>query len=338
MWEEAGKKRKKGGGGPPGKPGHPMTAYIFKRLLALVPTLLAASILVFLFVHLIPGDPASILLGDSATPEDIAQLSREMGLDRPLAVQYFLWAGNVLQGDFGTSIFFRTPVLTVIASGAETSILLAVMTMVWIIFLGIPIGILSAMRHGSWMDQVTSGGAMLFASVPTFWLGLYLILIFAVGLGWFPSSGFPSLADDGGLFNLRHLLLPSMTLAAPNAALIIRLVRASMLDVQRDDHVRTARAKGLHPARVAIKHVFRNALIAVAAAFGFTFAALISEAVVTETVFSLPGIGRLVVQSILRRDYPVIQGVILVIVCLYMVINLAVDLAYARLDPRVSLK
>ena len=306
--------------------------------MALIPTLLAASILIFLFIHLIPGDPASILLGDAATPEDIAALSREMGFGEPLWKQYFLWLGNVLQGDLGTSVFFREPVLSVIADGAETSILLAVMTMIWIVLIGVPIGVMSATKQGTWVDQLSSGGAMLFASIPTFWLGLYLILIFSVGLGWFPSSGFPSLADEGGLTNLRYLLLPSLTLAAPNAALIVRLVRASMLDVSREDHVRTARAKGLHPANVAIKHIFRNALIAVAAAFGFTFAALVSEAVVTETVFSLPGIGRLVVQSILRRDYPVIQGVILVIVVLYMVINLLVDLAYARLDPRVSLK
>jgi len=315
-----------------------MLIYTIKRLLALIPTLLAASILVFLFIHLIPGEPAAILLGDTATPEEIAALTREMGFDEPIWTQYLLWLGNVLQGDLGTSVFFREPVLTVIAGGAETSILLATMTMVWIILFGIPIGILSATRHGTWVDQITSGGAMLFASVPTFWLGLYLILIFSVGLGWLPSSGFPSISDDGGWTNLRYLILPSLTLAAPNAALIIRLVRASMLDVSREDHVRTARSKGLHPAKVAIKHVFRNALIAVAAAFGFTFAALVSEAVVTETVFSLPGIGRLVVQSILRRDYPVIQGVILVIVVLYMIINLLVDLTYARLDPRVSLK
>ncbi|NKB28586.1 MAG: ABC transporter permease subunit [Rhodobacteraceae bacterium] len=315
-----------------------MLVYTAKRLLTLIPTLLAASILVFLFIHLIPGDPAAILLGDSATPEEIAALSAEMGFDQPLPVQYALWLSNVLQGDFGNSVFFGEPVLTVIGRGAETSILLATMTMVWIVVFGIPIGVLSASYQGRWVDQVTSGGAMLFASVPTFWLGLYLILIFSVWLGWFPSSGFPSLADEGGVTNLRYLLLPSLTLAAPNAALIVRLVRASMLDVAREDHVRTARAKGLHPATVAVRHIFRNALIAVAAAFGFTFAALVSEAVVTETVFSLPGIGRLVVQSILRRDYPVIQGVILVIVVLYTLINLAVDLAYARLDPRVSLK
>lgn len=315
-----------------------MLIYTLKRLATLVPTLLAASVLVFLFIHLIPGDPASILLGDAATPEEIAALTRQMGLDEPLWKQYLLWLGNLLQGDLGTSVFFREPVLKVIADGAETSVLLAVMTMFWIVLFGIPIGVVSATRHGSWIDQFTSGGAMLFASVPTFWLGLYLILVFSVGLGWFPSSGFPSTTDEGGITNLRYLVLPSLTLAAPNAALIIRLVRSSMLEVAREDHVRTARAKGLHPARVAVKHVFRNALIAVAAAFGFTFAALVSEAVVTETVFSLPGIGRLVVQSILRRDYPVIQGVILVIVCFYLITNLLVDLAYARLDPRVSLK
>ena len=315
-----------------------MLAYTLKRLLTLVPTLLAASVLVFLFVHLIPGEPAAVLLGDTATPEEVAALTRELGLDAPLYIQYGLWLGHVLQGDLGVSIFFKEPVLSVIADGAETSILLATMTMVWIVLIGVPIGIVAATWQGTWIDQISSGGAMLAASVPTFWLGLYFILIFAVGLGWLPSSGYASIFEEGGIANLRYLLLPSLTLAAPNAALIIRLVRASMLDVQREDHVRTARAKGLHPARVTLRHIFRNALIAVAAAFGFTFAALVSEAVVTETVFSLPGVGRLVVESILRRDYPIIQGVILVIVVLYMTVNLLVDLAYAWLDPRVSLK
>lgn len=314
-----------------------MLLFIIKRLLSLIPTLLMASVLIFLFVHLIPGDPAAILLGDMATPEEIEALKTEMGLNEPVYVQYGLWLSQVLQGNLGTSIFFQTPVLSVIADGAETSILLASLTMLWIIVLALPLGILAASKHGTWVDQICSGGAMLAASVPTFWLGLYLILIFSVSLGWLPSSGYPSITEEGGLANLRYLVLPSLALAAPNAALIIRLVRASMLDVQREDFVRTARAKGISPTKIAVKHVFRNALIAVVAAFGFTFAALISEAVVTETVFSLPGIGRLVVQSILRRDYPVIQGVILVIVVLYMLINLLVDLAYARLDPRVSL-
>ena len=178
---------------------------------------------------------------------------------------------------------------------------------------------------------------MLMASVPTFWVGLYLILIFAASLGWLPSSGYPSIFESG-LGNLRYLILPSLTLAAPNAALILRLTRASMLDVSREDYVRTARAKGIRPWQVVRRHILRNALLTVVSAFGFTFAALLSEAVVTETVFALPGIGRLVVQSILRRDYPVIQGVILVIVVLYLVINLIVDLSYRLLDPRVELQ
>ena len=210
--------------------------------------------------------------------------------------------------------------------------------MIWVVLIGVPIGMIAAMRQGSWLDQSLSGVAMLMASVPTFWVGLYLILIFAAWLGWLPSSGYPSIFEDGGLANLRYLLLPSLTLAAPNAALILRLTRASMLDVSREDYVRTARAKGIRPWQVVRRHIFRNALLAVVSAFGFTFAALISEAVVTETVFALPGIGRLVVQSILRRDYPVIQGIILVIVVLYLAINLIVDLSYRLLDPRVELE
>ena len=315
-----------------------MLPYILKRIAGMIPTLFVASVFIFLFIHFIPGDPVSVLLGDTATPEEIATLSHEMGFDRPLYIQYIYWITDVLQGDLGRSIFFQEPVVSVIADGAETSVSLALITMIWVIILGISIGVLSAVYHGTWIDQLSSGGAMFAASIPTFWLGLYLILVFAVGLGWFPTSGFPSMFEEGGIANLRYLVLPSLALAAPNAALIIRLVRASMLDVQREDHVRTARAKGLHPFRVVSRHIFRNALITVVAAIGFTFAALISEAVVTETVFSLPGIGRLVVQSILRRDYPVIQGVIVVIVVLYMTINLIVDLLYAWLDPRVSLK
>lgn len=314
-----------------------MLTYLAKRLAALLPTLLIASFIVFIFIHLIPGDPIYVLLGDQATPEQVEALRREMGLDQPILVQYALWLGRVVQGDFGTSIFFDAPVLSVILDGAETSVLLASITMVWIVVFGVPIGIISATRQGTWVDQFFSGGAMFFASVPTFWLGLYLILVFAAGLGWMPSSGYPSIFEEGGLANLRYLVLPSLALAAPNAALIVRLTRASMLDVAREDYVRTALAKGISPNRVVLKHIFRNALLAVVSAFGFTFVALVSEAVVTETVFSLPGIGRLVVQSILRRDYPVIQGVMLVIVMLYLCINLLVDLAYRWLDPRVRL-
>ena len=315
-----------------------MLRYLIRRFGAFVPTLLAASFLIFVFIRLIPGDPAAIMLGDQATPEAIDALRAEMGLEESLVVQYLKWLSAVIQGDLGDSIFFQIPVLELIADGLETSVLLALMTMVWIVVFGLPIGMLAAARRGTWLDQSLSGISMFLASVPTFWVGLYLILVFAAILGWLPSSGYPSVFGEGGVANLRYLLLPSIALAAPNAALIIRLTRASMLDVYREDYVRTARAKGIHPLRVIFRHVFRNALITVVSAFGFTLAALISEAVVTETVFSLPGVGRMVVQSILRRDYPVIQGTILMIVMLYLVINLIVDILYAWLDPRVKLQ
>ena len=315
-----------------------MYQYILRRLISMVPTLLLTAVLIFSFVHVIPGDAADVLLGDLATPERLAAVRAELGLDKPLPVQFWIWLTNVLQGDLGRSVFFDRPVAEVIADGAETSILLALLSLTIILAVGIPVGIVSAVRYNTVVDQTASGLAMLAASVPTFWLGLYLILIFSVTLGWLPSSGFPSIFGDGDLTNLRHLILPALTLAAPNSALVIRLVRASMLDVMKADHVRTARAKGVPEFGVITKHMFRNALIGVAATIGFTFAALVSEAVVTETVFSLPGIGRLVVQSILRRDFPVIQGVILVIVLFYLVINLLVDLLYTYLDPRVRLQ
>ncbi|MCW5693276.1 MAG: ABC transporter permease [Pseudolabrys sp.] len=314
-----------------------MWSYALKRAGATLVTLWAASVIIFAFIHLIPGDPIYVLLGDTATPDQVDRLRRELGLDEPIVVQYLQWAGHALRGDLGQSIFFQAPVARVIADGAETSILLATMTMIWVVLIGVPIGTIAAVRHGTWLDQGLSGVAMFFASVPTFWVGLYLILIFAATLGWLPSSGYPSIFE-GGPANLRYLILPSLTLAAPNAALILRLTRASMLDVSREDYVRTARAKGIRPWQVVWRHILRNALLTVVSAFGFTFAALMSEAVVTETVFALPGIGRLVVQSILRRDYPVIQGIILVIVVLYLVINLLVDLAYRLLDPRVELQ
>lgn len=315
-----------------------MWSYVLKRVMAMLVTLFLASIIIFGFIHLIPGDPIYVMLGDMATPEQAERLRHSLGLDQPILIQYAQWAGRALMGDLGRSIFYQAPVMSAIADGAETSILLASITMVWVVLIGVPIGMIAAMRHGTLLDQGLSGAAMLLASVPTFWVGLYLILIFAAWLGWLPSSGYPSIFDEGGLANLRYLLLPSLTLAAPNAALILRLTRASMLDVSREDYVRTARAKGIRPWRVVTRHIFRNALLAVVSAFGFTFAALLSEAVVTETVFALPGIGRLVVQSILNRDYPVIQGIVLVVVVIYLVTNLIVDISYRLLDPRVQLQ
>jgi peptide/nickel transport system permease protein len=315
-----------------------MGIYVLKRLLGAIPTLVIASLLVFAFIHLIPGDPASVMLGDMAEAEEIEALRRELGLDRPIWEQYLVWVSHVAQGDLGTSVYFQEPVLRVIGEGAETSAFLALFTMILVIAIGIPAGIVAASFHGTHVDQTLSGLTMLFASIPTFWLGLYLIFTVAVSLDLLPTSGFPSVLESGELSNLRYLILPAITLSAPNSALVIRLVRAGMLDVMREDYVRTARAKGIAEHAVILRHVFRNALIGVVATLGFTFVGLVSEAVVTETVFALPGIGRLVVQSILRRDYPVIQGIILVIILFYIVVNLVVDIVTTYLDPRVKLQ
>ncbi|MGI6252731.1 MAG: ABC transporter permease [Aminivibrio sp.] len=312
-----------------------MLSYIIRRIGSMIPSLLLASIIVFLFIHLIPGDPAQIMLGDQATPDQVRELRESMGLDRPLAVQYGKWLSGVVRGDFGNSIFFHQPVLHVILDRAETSVLIAVFSLLIIIVVGVPVGILSAVRFNSRLDQFFSGISMFFASVPTFWLGLNLMLLFSVTLKWLPTSGFPSIIESGDWTNLRYLVLPCITLAAPNSALIIRLTRSSMLDVSKADYVKTARAKGLSEGAVNIRHIFRNSLISVVSALGFTFVALVAGTVVTETVFSLPGIGRLVVESVLRRDYPTIQGIILIIAFLYMLINLLVDLSFALLDPRI---
>ena len=301
----------------------------------MIPSLFLASVIVFSFIHFIPGDPAQVMLGDQATPERVQQLRESMGLDRPLYVQYAKWIGGVLRGDMGQSIFFHKPVLDVIADRAETSLLIAVFSMILIIVVGVPIGILSAVRCNSRLDQLFSGASMFFASIPTFWLGLNLMLLFAVTLKWLPTSGFPSIVESGDWSNLRYLVLPCITLAAPNSALIIRLTRSSMLDVARADYVKTAWAKGLSEGSVTMRHIFRNSLISVVSALGFTFVALLAGTVVTETVFSLPGVGRLVVESLLRRDYPTIQGVILIVAFVYMLVNLIVDLSFAILDPRI---
>ncbi len=314
-----------------------MFVFMGKRFLSMVPTFLLASMLVFSFMHMMPGDPAGVMLGDTATPEQVQALRVTMGFDQPVYVQFFRWFTGILHGDFGNSIFFHKPVLTLIGERAETSLFIATLSMALIVLFGIPIGMVSALRYNSLTDQTFSGAAMLAASMPTFWLGLNLMLVFSVMLGWLPSSGFPSILESGQLGNLRYLVLPCATLAAPNSALIIRLTRASMLDVLKEGYVTTARAKGLSERVVTFKHVFRNSLITVISVVGFTFVGLASGTVVTETVFSLPGIGRLIVESVLRRDYPVIQGVILIVAVAYMLVNLAIDCCYTFLDPRIRL-
>ncbi len=336
-----------------------MLNYTLRRLMFSIPTLLVISFIIFLILDLAPGDPTG-QLPMTVPPEVREQIRQSLGLGEPIHIRYLLWCQqffineplNIIEQitgwQFGDgerlrvrSWATRSPVVDLIIERTPQTLWVVGMSYLIGVLIALPIGVISAYKQYSIFDQIGTFVSMIGFSVPTFFTGVLLIVIFSVNLGWFPSIyDTTHVVNDWGsfVFQMKQMIMPVFVLALYNAAQISRFMRASMLDNLNQDYVRTARAKGLHPARVAIKHVFRNALIAVAAAFGFTFAALVSEAVVTETVFSLPGIGRLVVQSILRRDYPVIQGVILVIVVLYMIINLLVDLAYARLDPRVSLK
>jgi peptide/nickel transport system permease protein len=312
-----------------------MFGFIMKRLLLLVPILLGVTVVVFAAIHAVPGDAAHLMLGEQATAADIAQLRASYGLDKPLPVQFAYWLGELARGNLGQSIFLQRPVTQALLERAEPTFFLTLFAMAIAIAIGVPCGIVAAVWRNSAMDQAFSGFAMLGASIPSFWLGLILMQIFAVSLGWFPVAGY---GDPGvPLSNrLHHLVLPAIVLGVVNSALILRFTRASMLDVLGEDHIRTARAKGVSEGRVVLHHALRNALIPVVTVLGLTFALLIGGAIVTETVFGLPGIGNLVVSAVLRRDYPVIQGALLVIAGLYVLINLLIDLLYLAIDPRVK--
>ncbi len=312
-----------------------MRAYLAARLLSLIPVLLVVAVVIFLLIRLTPGDPARVLAGEDATPEQVRLLRRDMGLEGPLPTQFVLWLGRAVQGDLGRSLFNRFPVRRVIGQHIGPTLMLSAMAITVALCIGIPLGVVSAVYRNSWWDQAGLALAMLGAAVPTFWLGLSLIVVFAVNLGWLPSSGFRSPTEDLWR-SLSYLVLPSLTLGVPNSALIIRFVRSSLLEVIATDYVRTARAKGLGERLVIFRHAFRNALVPILTVVGLTCAALMGGAVVTETVFAIPGIGQLVVQAVLRRDYPVIQGVTLVVATSYVMINLLVDLLYFLVDPRVK--
>jgi len=291
--------------------------------------------IVFIIVRVAPGDPAAVMLGPDASAQDISQLRARLGIDQPLPIQYALFLGQLIRGDLGESIFLNRPVLSALADRAEPTFFLTLFAIAIASVIAIPIGILSAYRRGSLFDQATTTVAMLAASIPSFWLGLLLIQYFAVRFGIFPVSGYggpgASLAT-----RLYHLVLPAFALGIVSSALILRFTRASMLDVLNDDYVRTARSKGMGEFRVVMKHAFKNALIPVLTVIGLTAALLVSGAVVTETVFGLPGIGSLVVSAVLRRDYPVIQGALLIIAALYVLINFVIDMLYLVIDPRVK--
>ena len=312
-----------------------MLRYILRRLAGMVVVVFLVLTIAFVIVRLAPGDPAALMLGPEATPEDAELLRARLGLDRSIAVQYLTFLAHSAQGDLGTSIFFNQPVTQVLAARAEPTLFLALFSLIFALIIAAPIGIYAAYRRGSVLDQAAISTAMLAASVPSFWTGLIVQRYIATELGWFPVSGYGG-PDAGFLERMRHLLLPSLVLGVVNSALILRFTRASMLDVLGEDYVRTARAKGMGEARVVLRHAMKNAAIPIITVVGLTFALLVSGAVVTERVFNLPGMGNLVVNAVLRRDYPVIQGTLIVVATLYVVINLVVDLLYLVVDKRVK--
>ncbi len=312
-----------------------MQRFLLSKALGMFAVLAIVAVMVFVLTRAASGDPISVLLGDQATAEDVARVQKQYGLDKPLPVQFGYWLGQVVRGNLGDSIFLQRPVTQALRERAEPTTLLALMAVAIAAAIGIPCGIVSAVFRGRWIDQVFTGIAMLGASIPSFWLGLVLIQIFAVSFGWFPVSGYG--APEAPLAERLHaLVLPASVLGLLNSALIIRFTRASMLDVLGEDYVRTARSKGLSESTVVLKHALRNALVPIVTVVGLTVALMIGGAVVTETVFGLPGVGNLVVSAVLRRDYPVIQGALLVVAAIYVLINFSIDLLYAVVDPRVK--
>ncbi|MBP2551024.1 peptide/nickel transport system permease protein [Neorhizobium galegae] len=311
-----------------------MISYILKRLAGMVVVMFLVVTIVFIIVRVTPGDPAAVMLGPDATPADIASLRTRLGIDQSILIQYVFYIGQLLKGDLGQSIFLNVPVGRALTERAEPTFFLTVFSLVIASGIALPIGIYAAYRRGSIIDQASTTIAMLAASIPSFWLGLILMQIFSVRLGLFPVSGYGG-PNASFLDRMYHLTLPAVALGLVSSALIMRFTRASMLDVFSDDYIRTARAKGLVERRVVLKHALKNALIPILTVLGLTAAVLISGAVVTETVFGLPGVGSLVVSAVLRRDYPVIQGALLVIAGLYVLINFLIDMLYLLIDPRV---
>jgi len=293
-------------------------------------------VIVFGLTRVAAGDPVSVLLGDQATPADVERAKVRYGLDQPVAVQFVVWVGQVSRGDLGDSIFLQRPVTQALLERAEPTLWLAFLAVSVAALIGVPAGIASAVFRGRALDQVLSTVAMLGASIPSFWLGLLMMQAFAVSLGWFPVSGY---GEPGAPLaeRLRHLVLPAAVLGLLNSTLVLRFTRAAMMEVLTEDYIRTARSKGLGETVVVLKHALRNALVPIVTVIGLTVALMIGGAVVTETVFGLPGVGSLVVNAVMRRDYPVIQGALLVVAGLYVVINFLVDLLYAVVDPRVRL-
>lgn len=312
-----------------------MLGYILRRLAATVPVLVFVALLVFFLLRLTPGDPAILIAGDQATSAQIEDIRQKLGFDRPLSEQLLTYAGQLARGDLGSSIFSGMAVTRLIGMRVEPTAMLALVAIVLALVIAIPLGTVAAVKAGSRFDRAVMAFAMLGFSSPVFVIAFLLVYVFALGLGWFPTQGYVPLARGLGPC-LNSLALPGLTLALLYAALIARITRASLLEVLSEDYVRTARAKGLLPGRVILRHALKNAAIPIVTVVGVGIAALLGGVVVTETVFNIPGLGRLTTDAILRRDYPVVQGLILVFSTIYVLINLLVDLSYVLFDPRVQ--
>ena len=311
-----------------------MFAYIVRRILSTIPVMAVVALFVFALLHLSPGDPAAIIAGDTASPADILRIHRALGLDQPLYIQFGSWVWHLLHGDLGISIFTNLPVSTLIAQRVEPTVTLTISTLLVSVLTAIPMGVLAAWKAGSWIDRTVMIFAVFGFSVPVFVIAYVLIYLFAVRTNLLPVQGFVGI--DRGLWPfLSHLVMPTLALAMVFTALIARMTRASMLDVLAQDYIRTAQAKGLANDKVLIGHALKNAAVPIVTVIGIGIALLISGVVVTETVFAIPGLGRLTVDAILRRDYPIIQGIILIFSAAYVLVNLLVDLSYTFLDPRI---
>ena len=312
-----------------------MIRVILRRLGATVAVMAVVAVIVFMLIHLSPGDPAAIIAGDRATSADIAHIRTSLGLDRPLVVQFALWIGRLLHGDLGVSLFSHVPVATLVAGRIEPTLSIALMTTLFSVTTAIPLGILAAWQVGRWADRVIMAFAIAAFSFPIFLIGYGLVWGFALRLRWLPVQGFTRLAN-GVLPDLRHLILPSLSLGLVYMALLTRMTRSTMIEVLGEDYIRTARAKGLHESAVLLRHALKNAAVPIVTTIGTGLALLIGGVVVTESVFAIPGIGRLTIDAVTQRDYPVIQGVILLASLTYVLLNLAIDLSYRLFDPRIQ--
>jgi len=311
-----------------------MLFYILKRLLATVPVLLVVGVFIFLLLRLTPGDPAAMIAGDYATEDQIAAIKENLGLDKPLIHQFFIWMSNIANGDLGESYFFKKQVTELIIARIEPTLSLSVVTIIFTILIAIPMGVISAYKQGSWIDRVVMGFSVIGFSIPVFVIGFGLIYVFSLNLGWFPVQGYQRL--EMGVFQwIRHLILPALALSVIFVAFIARMTRTSVLEVLGEDYVRTARAKGQTETKVLVNHALRNAAVPIITVIGFAFAILIGGVVVTESVFNIPGLGLLTVDAVLNRDFPTIQAVVLLFSFVYVLINLVIDICYTFLDPRI---